>query len=724
MKRVTVLFLMSVLIVIVACENTGQKSENGKNIAQVVVNNSASDFPGTPAGKAAEKFVEVISNNDRAQTEAYIKDEMTAYFREQHSISEHLELFSKVQKDYGNMQVIGLREMGSHKLSFMGKSEKSEKMIRVTLEVETETPHKITSLELEPDASFGSKTKTQNQSSIVNLEDLDSYLNKLTESGNFSGSVLLAKDGKAIFENAYGMADRNKNIPNKVNTKFNLGSINKFITATAVLQLVEKGKIDLNATLNKYTDIFPKEVGSKVTVRHLLQHKSGWSHYWENDYFNTNLHNLKSLDDYMVFIRKIPLEFEPGTQLKYSNTGYEVLGHVIEKVSGMNYDAYVQHNIYNKAGMSNTGAFDRDKPIKNAAIGYTSEGGKLTPNTKMLPLKGTAAGGGLSTVVDFLKFENALFNLELVNEESLKLMFNRYKPGGEIPKSGALNIGGGGPGVSTSWYKNYASGYSVFVFSNSDMGTARPIGNTIIEYTKGLNSAPKDISFYNVSLSCGAVPTIGCGISTKPVLLELQEQKGIKTASLNRSGTAIAVAWDKAMTKTNRDEIVQPVFDTYGISVDEASGVTYDNFLASIDDDNLWYEGKEVDKLSKEEAAALGKKVTAKIREYRKFSDNTASNMETDIRTFFEGVLTKDYKKNTFEEEDVTTNWMPNIIDIVEKYVGKGNFPEEVNLRFGVNSSSKKIDKTDNGQCVTGGGGHTGPGCTNSCCKPAEQSNN
>nr|WP_298922942.1 serine hydrolase domain-containing protein [uncultured Allomuricauda sp.] len=334
--------------------------------------------------------------------------------------------------------------------------------------------------------------KKPKPSENLDAKDLKTLLDSVTKNEMFSGTILLAEKGNVLFESAYGLSDRSRNVPNRVNTKFNIASLGKAFTKIAILQLLERGEVNLNATIDTYTSIFPKEVGSKVTIQHLLFHKSGWSHYWNNDYFNANMSNLRSLDDYMKFIRDIPLEFEPGSQEGYSNTGYEVLGHIIEKVSGMTYDDFVQQNIFDKAGMLNTGLFERDKPLNNAAIGYFDQenNGQLIANTSIIPVKGTPAGGGYSTVNDFLRLENALVKMNLLNERGLKLFFSRSVELSEELPSDVFGIAGGARGASTNWVKHFGTGYSIFVFSNFDMGTARPITDAILEYTENLGGNP------------------------------------------------------------------------------------------------------------------------------------------------------------------------------------------------------------------------------------------
>ena len=154
----------------------------------------------------------------------------------------------------------------------------------------------------------------QNKKEIENFVDLTQYLSKKTEANEFSGTVLIAKDGKPIFEKAYGYACKRYDVKNKIDTKFNIGSISKHLTAIAILQLAEKGLLNLNDPIGKYLDIFPADISQKVTVLQLINMKSGWGDYWENPYYLAHRYELRSVSDYMKFIKDIPLEFENGVR--------------------------------------------------------------------------------------------------------------------------------------------------------------------------------------------------------------------------------------------------------------------------------------------------------------------------------------------------------------------------------------------------------------------------
>ena len=175
------------------------------------------------------------------------------------------------------------------------------------------------------------------------LKALAARADKLAGEDEFSGAVLVAKDDRVLFSHAYGLADRNRRIPNTLRTRFRIGSMNKMFTAVAILQLVEAGKVKLTAPLGNYLPDYPnRDVATKVTIHHLLTHTGGTGDIFGPD-FDAHRNELRTLADYVKLYGKRGPEFEPGSRWAYSNYGFLLLGVVIEKVTGQSYYDYVQH---------------------------------------------------------------------------------------------------------------------------------------------------------------------------------------------------------------------------------------------------------------------------------------------------------------------------------------------------------------------------------------------
>jgi len=242
----------------------------------------------------------------------------------------------------------------------------------------------------------------------------------------FNGTALVAENGKVIYKGAFGPANIEWNIPNTPDTKFRLGSITKQFTATVILQLVEQGKIKLDAKLTDYLPEYRKDTGDKVTIHHLLTHTSGIPSYTSQSGFFENVsRNPYKVDEFVKKYASGDLEFEPGSKYTYNNSGYFLLGAIIERVTGKPYEQVLKANIFDPVGMTNTGYDHHDTLIPKRASGYrkTPDGYTNAPYLDMsIPY---AAGSLYSTVEDLFLWDQALYTDKLLSAQSKALM---YKP--------------------------------------------------------------------------------------------------------------------------------------------------------------------------------------------------------------------------------------------------------------------------------------------------------
>lgn len=330
-------------------------------------------------------------------------------------------------------------------------------------------------------------------------KDLDARLSRMAEKDQFSGAVLIAKDGKPVFQKAYGLADRDAKTPNTLDTRFRLGSMPKMFTSVAIAQLVQAGKFKYTDTLAQVLPDYPnKEIAQKITIHQLLTHTSGLGDIFtpEFDKVKDQLHDLK---DYLPLFVNQPLQFEPGKSWSYSNAGFIVLGLIIEKQSGQSYYDDVQQHIYKVAGMKSTGAFPKTEKVPNLAVGYTAMGsadGTYRPNWDTLPYRGMSAGGMDSTVGDMLRFANALRDHKLLNAELTQTVITgkvdtprpgaKYAYGFENSDEGSHHIfghSGGAPGMNGD-LGIYDDGYTVVVLSNLDPPAAQKVSGYIAQRLK------------------------------------------------------------------------------------------------------------------------------------------------------------------------------------------------------------------------------------------------
>ena len=323
---------------------------------------------------------------------------------------------------------------------------------------------------------------------------IQTYLDSLAAENKLSGAILVAKDGAPIASKASGVANKTTNVPITLETKFNLGSMNKMFTGIAVTQLAQEGKLDFKDLINKHLSDYPnKDVGAKVTIHQLLTHTSGMGSY-TNDKFRAERTKLTTIAAHFPLFVNDPLSFSPGEKFEYSNSGYMVLGAIIERVSGQDYYAYIRDHIFRPVGMANSGFYEPGKEIPNLAIGYTRMGpdGKPTEqvreNTDTLEIRGGPAGGGYSTVGDLLKFHVALRSFKLLNRDYTELAtkgkvdapgpIGRYAYGfGDKIFDGKHIVGhnGGWPGVAANFEMYPELGYTSVILMNTDPPAMMPV---------------------------------------------------------------------------------------------------------------------------------------------------------------------------------------------------------------------------------------------------------
>src|SRR5215813_15314180 len=205
---------------------------------------------------------------------------------------------------------------------------------------------------------------------------IDKLISTYARYGQFNGAVLVADEGKVVYQKGVGLANMEWEIPNAPDTKFRLGSITKQFTATLIMQLVEQGKIKLDGKLSDYLPDYRKDTGEKVTIHHLLTHTSGVPSYTSQPGFFENVsRNPYKVDEFVKKYASGNLEFEPGSKYTYNNSGYFLLGAIIEHVTGKPYEQVLKENIFDPAGMKNTGYDHHDTIIAKRATGYSK-----TPN--------------------------------------------------------------------------------------------------------------------------------------------------------------------------------------------------------------------------------------------------------------------------------------------------------------------------------------------------------
>jgi len=458
------------------------------------------EMPQGPVGERLKELLRVYNADDPAQVRKLVTDAFTAQFRDAFPMDEHVATFAEVFGRNGQVEFYGVRKYDdggeANETVAIVRSKLSDSWRGFTLIVEPDPPHLIAGLNFSPARLPSDLPPPKKLSESEMLDELKKLVMKLVDAQVFSGTVLVAKDGKVLFSGAYGLACREYNVANKLDTKFNLGSMNKMFTAVAVSQLAQQGKLSFDDKLGKYLseDWLPRETLDKITIGQLLTHTSGLGSYFTDKFMKSSRAMYRVVDDYKPVVAEEELRFEPGADWGYSNTGFLLLGAVIEKVSGRSYFDYIRENIYKPAGMVNSDSYEMDRFPPNLAFGYSKEreGGHVVyvNNLYKHVIKGGPAGGGFSTVEDLLRFDLALRGHKLLNKEFTE---NLWTPKPKSPDygygfglSGAegnriVGHGGGFPGIASDLDMYLDSGYTVAVMSNYDEGS-RAIAQKLREW--------------------------------------------------------------------------------------------------------------------------------------------------------------------------------------------------------------------------------------------------
>ena len=244
-------------------------------------------------------------------------------------------------------------------------------------------------------------------------------------------AVLIARDGKILLEKGYGLARVETHTPITPDTRFRIGSVTKQFTAAAIFKLEEQGRLSVNDPLSKYIPDWPK--GGEVTVRHLLTHSSGIHNFTAKPGFQTNVTVATPLAALISSFKGDPYDFIPGEKFLYDNSGYVLLGFVIEKVSGETYASYLRKTFFDPLGMKNTGVYPSGAPLANEALGYADENGTVRRSVDWHMSNVPAAGDLYSTARDLFLWNEALFNGKVLSAANTRTAFTVGVLAGDDP---------------------------------------------------------------------------------------------------------------------------------------------------------------------------------------------------------------------------------------------------------------------------------------------------
>lgn len=261
------------------------------------------------------------------------------------------------------------------------------------------------------------------ETKVKKIHDL---IQACSDYGQFNGSVLVAENGEIIYKNGFGQANMEWNIPNKPDTKHRLASITKQFTAMAIVQLVAENKLELNQPITTYLPDYPKATGDSVTIHHLLTHTSGIPNYTSFPSYREVMRTPHSAMELVSLFADLPLEFSPGEQFAYSNSGYVLLGVIIEKITGKSYEQVLQDKIFSPLEMNDTGYDQHRTILENRASGYNKIANTFESASYIDMSVAFAAGALYSTVEDLYRWDQALYTEKLLPKEYMDLLFDTH----------------------------------------------------------------------------------------------------------------------------------------------------------------------------------------------------------------------------------------------------------------------------------------------------------
>jgi D-alanyl-D-alanine carboxypeptidase len=446
-------------------------------------------LPDTPAARRFSEWLTVFDDADRARVEQYI----------QKNFPEHPQMTEQtlnMRQQLGGLDLEKVEDSTNTEIRCIVKTRNGAKEFRVVLRVEPQEPHAIAGVGLMPASTPAPPIPPAARMSEADaIAALRAEVDKRVAADQFSGAIIVAREGKPIFEHAYSLADREQKTANVLDTKFRIGSMNKMFTATAIVQLAQARKLNFTDPLVKFLPDYPNhDLATNVTIHQLLTHTGGTGDFFGPE-FQAHREELRGLKDYITLFGKRGLAFEPGSKWEYSNYGFLLLGLIVESASGQNYYDYVRDHIYKPAGMTSTDSQPESTPVSGRSTGYTKAGASGSgwrPNTDTLPPRPTSAGGGYSTVVDLLAFAQALISHKLLDANHTDLLTagkvdsgggGKYAYGFEDAKDRDgvrwFGHGGGAPGMNGMLRVYRDSGYVIAVLANLDPPAAQDVATFI-----------------------------------------------------------------------------------------------------------------------------------------------------------------------------------------------------------------------------------------------------
>jgi CubicO group peptidase (beta-lactamase class C family) len=427
----------------------------------------------SPATTVAKEWLEVIRGGDETLGRAFIEARFAPALRDHVPMEEHVRLAASYRRTLHGLEEGGVLELGNTEARLLLAG--GDRVLELRVRVEADSPHRITDISVGPAGpGVGAELTART------LEELWTELEGLAEADEFSGVVLLATAGEVVARHAFGPADRGDGRPVRPETRFDLGSIYKLFTSTAVLRLIQDGRLGLGDAVGKHVEGLDAAIAERVTVQHLLRHRSGLGDYLTDPSFEADPKRFRRPADYLALTRGQALAFEPGTRTRYSNMGFVLLGAIIEAVTGGDYHDVVDMLVFRPAGMTTAGPTGGP----DAARRYHHMPDGWMPVDAYYPQIASPAGGGFAAAADLHRFADALVGLRLLDLEHTSLLLRHFQapaPSDPAALPAEFAVGGGADGVAAAFMVRPAERTTVVVLANVDSFPVEDLARRVLE---------------------------------------------------------------------------------------------------------------------------------------------------------------------------------------------------------------------------------------------------
>ena len=460
--------------------------------------------PDTPEGRRVGALLAAFEAGTPDALRAFVSANFAASALAEVPLEQRVLRLGNMAQQAGPLEFDRILRQSGTEIAFLARSRSSGEWVEIGVRLEPGPPRGILGLLFQPSHGPGAAHPAKAGSDAEAAAAAHALLQSRAAAGEFSGVALIAHDGKPIFQEAVGLADRGFSVPNRTDTRFNVGSIGKAFTQVAIAQLSAQGKLAFTDTIRKHLpdSLYPSPAADRITIQQLVTMTSGLGDIFGEKYDATPKDRLRALADYLPLFAAEPLLFEPGAGRSYSNAGYVVLGLIVERVSGESYYDYVRDHVFAPAGMTDTGDWPQDAVVPNRAVGYTREGGGTgksgeakvagseRPNLYALPARSSSAGGAYATALDLLRFDQALRGDRLLSREYGDWFFSgkASPPAAGVrtaasppARAGGFGIAGGTAGANAVLESDLDTGYTIVVLSNLDPPSAESLGRLLRE---------------------------------------------------------------------------------------------------------------------------------------------------------------------------------------------------------------------------------------------------